>query len=146
MKRGIELEPEALAAYEAATGNLVQVTGFLSHTELLAGCSLDGHIGNFEGIVELKAPRPANHLKYLRAGGLPADYRWQIIHNLFMTGAAFADFCSYSPAFPEGARLFRVRVERKQAEIDSYELLLRQFLADVEKEYQEIAALGVVAA
>src|SRR4051812_17167414 len=47
MKRGIELEPEALAAYEAATGNLVQVTGFLSHTELLAGCSLDGHIGNF---------------------------------------------------------------------------------------------------
>jgi hypothetical protein len=43
---------------------------------------------------------------------------------------------------------FRVRIERKQVEMDSYEFLLRQFLADVEKEYQEIAALGsgVVAA
>ena len=146
MKRGIELEPEALAAYEALTGDMVQRTGFLAHSELALGCSLDGHLGEFDGIVELKAPRPANHLKYLRAGVLPAEHRFQIVHNLFVTGAAFADFCSYSPDFPEPLRLFRVRVKRDEAEIASYKLLAVAFLNEVQKEYDEILALAGVAA
>lgn len=142
MRRGIELEPEALGAYEAATGQLVQQTGFLSHTELLMGCSLDGHIADFDGIVELKAPRPANHLKYLKAGVLPSEHRYQIVHNLLITGARYADFCSYAPDFPEPLRLFRVRVERNDAEIAAYLLLARMFLAEVEKELNEIAAMA----
>lgn len=146
MRRGIELEPEALGAYEVATGNLVQPTGFLSHVELMMGCSLDGHIGEFDGILELKAPRPANHLKYVRAGVLPTEHRYQIVHNLLVTGAAWADFCSYCPDFPEPLRLFRVRVERDEKEIASYLLLARMFLADVEKELAEIQALASVGA
>lgn len=147
MRRGVELEPEALAMYEAATGNLVQTTGFLSHNELLIGCSLDGHIGDFAGILELKAPRPANHLKYLRGGVLPSEHRYQIVHNQFVSGAAFADFCSYCPDFPEPLRLFRVRVERDDAEIKAYGLLVRLFLQEVEKELAEIEKLaGAVAA
>src|SRR5271156_2469949 len=47
MQRGIDLEPFALAAYEAATGDMVRKTGFLSHDELLVGCSLDGDIDGF---------------------------------------------------------------------------------------------------
>lgn len=141
MKRGVELEPLALSAYEAATGNVVERTGFLAHTELPMGCSLDGHLGQFDGIVELKAPRAANHWKYLKAGVLPAEHRYQIVHNLFVTGARFADFCSYAPDFPEPLRLFRVRVERNEAELASYELHARQFLSEVEKEYQEIATM-----
>ncbi len=120
MKRGIELEPEALGAYEVATGNLVQPTGFCSHTEMLMGCSLDGHVGDFDGILELKCPRPANHFKYIRAGVLPAEHRYQVAHNLLVTGAAWADFCSYAPDFPEPLRLFRVRVERDEKEIAAY--------------------------
>lgn len=146
MRRGRELEPEALAMYEAATGNLVQTTGFLSHTELMLGCSLDGHIGDFAGILELKAPRPANHLKYLRAGVLPSEHRYQIVHNLLVSGAAYADFCSYCPDFPEPLRLFRVRVERDEKEIASYLLLARMFLAEIDKELAEIEALAGVAA
>lgn len=146
MRRGIELEPEALGAYEAATGNLVQPTGFLSHTELPIGCSLDGHIGDFDGILELKAPRPANHLKYLRAGVLPSDYRYQVVHNLLVSGARWADFCSYAPDFPEALRLFRVRVERDEKEIASYRLLVDLFLSEVEKELGEIQNLAAVAA
>jgi hypothetical protein len=147
MRRGVELEPDALALYEAQTGNLVQATGFLTHSSLALGCSLDGHIGDYDGILELKAPRPANHLKWIRTGGLPAEHRFQIVHNLFVSGAQFADFCSYAPDFPEPIRLFRVRVERNDAEIASYELLARQFLSEVQKEYDEILALaGAVAA
>jgi hypothetical protein len=144
MRRGRELEPLALAAYEVETGNLVSQTGFLSHNELLIGCSLDGHVGDFDGIVELKAPRPANHLKYIKAGVLPPEHRYQIVHNLFVTGAAWADFCSFSPDFPEPLRLFRRRVTRDEKEIAAYELLVRMFLGEVQREYDEIETLAAV--
>lgn len=142
MKRGIALEPDALAAYEAETGNLIQPTGFLMHTDLMIGCSLDGHISDFTGLLELKCPRPANHLRYVRAGVLPAEHRWQIVHNLFVTGAAWADFCSFAPDFPEPLRVFRLRVQRNDAEIASYELMARQFLAEVQKEYDDIQMMA----
>lgn len=142
MKRGIELEPDALGAYEVATGNLVEPTGFLSHTTQLIGCSLDGHIGDFAGILELKCPRPANHLKYVRANVLPTEHRYQIVHNLLVSGAQWADFCSYAPDFPEQLRLFRVRVERDEKEIAAYSLLVDLFLKEVQKEYDEIQALA----
>ena len=141
------LEPEALAAYEANSGNVVQHTGFLSHDGLMIGCSLDGHVGDFDGLVEVKAPRPANHWKYLKSGGLPSEHRIQSIHNLFVTGARYAHFCSFAPDFPPSLRLFRVHVERNQAEVDSYALLLQQFLREVEAEYAEIERMaGVVVA
>jgi len=138
MKRGLELEPDAFAAYEAATGSLVERTGFLAVDDLPMGCSIDGHVGAFDVLLELKCPRPANHWRYLKAGVLPAEHRYQIVHNLLVTGARAADFCSYAPDFPEPLRLFIVRVERNQAELDSYELLARQFMGEVEREYQEI--------
>ncbi len=146
MKRGITLEPEALMAFEAATGSLVQQTGFLAHNELPIGCSLDGHMDDFAGILELKAPRPANHLKYIKAGVLPTEHRFQIVHNMLVTGAQFAYFCSYAPDFPEALRLFTVRVERDEAEIKSYEVLVRLFLGEVDREYAEIQAMAKAAA
>jgi hypothetical protein len=146
MKRGIELEPDALAAYEALTGDLVERTGFLSHTEMQIGCSLDGHLGDFEGVLELKCPRPANHWKHLKAGVLPAEHRYQILHNLFVTGARFADFCSYAPDFPHPLRLFRVRVERQESDINAYALQASLFLSEVEREYAEILERAAVPA
>jgi hypothetical protein len=142
MRRGTELEPEAFAAYEAYAGELVERTGFLSHTELMVGCSLDGHVGDFEGIVELKAPRSATHLRYLRTGGLPVEHKFQILHNLFVTGARWADFVSYDPRFPEPLRIFRVRVPRVEAEMHAYELMLRLFLREVDKELEAVSALA----
>jgi putative phage-type endonuclease len=148
MKRGIELEPDALGAYEAQTGDIVQRTGFLlmADRELPIGCSLDGHVGDFDVIVELKCPRPANHWKYLKAGVLPAEHRFQIIHNLLVSGAQAADFCSFSPYFPDPLRLFRVRVERASVDLAAYELLARQFLREVDAEYQDILSRATVAA
>jgi len=146
MKRGIELEPDALAAYEAATGTFVQLTGFLAHTELPMGCSLDAHLDDFQGIAEFKAPRAANHLKYLRAGGLPPEHRWQILHNLFITGAEWADFCSFCPDFPEPLRLFRVRVTRNEADINAYADKAKAFLDEVSAELESVRGLMAVPA
>src|SRR5207245_1021686 len=56
MQRGTELEPEALAAYEAQTGSLVQPVGYCVHDSLMCGASPDGFVGD-DGIVEVKCQR-----------------------------------------------------------------------------------------
>ena len=146
MKRGTELEPLALAAYEAATGTLVQAVGFIRHATLPIGCSPDGVIGNLEGGVELKCPKSATHLGYLRnPGKVPVEYLPQLTHTLFVSGAPWWDFASFDPRFPEPLQLFRVRVHRADVDLGIYEASLLGFLGEVEREYQEVAAMVAVA-
>lgn len=142
MARGIDLEPAARAAYEAATGSLVRPVGFLAHDELAAGCSPDGLVRG--GIVEIKCPKAATHLSYIRGRALPADYRAQVTHNLWITGAGFCDFVSYDDRMPAALQLFRVRVPREAVDVAAYELAARLFLTEVERELE--AVLGLVAA
>lgn len=144
--RGVALEPEARAAYELQTGNLVQAVGFCQHLDLLAGCSPDGVVNDFEGLVEIKAPRPANHLRYLRAGTLPAEHYAQCIHSLWITGAEWIDFVSYSPVFPEELRLFVVRLNSSESAIADYSAKAEAFLEEVEAEVEAVKALRAVVA
>jgi hypothetical protein len=144
MQRGIDMEPSAFAAYEAVTGALVQRSGFLSHTEHMAGCSLDGHIGDFDGLIELKCPKSTTHLRYLRGGVVPSDYWPQIAHNMWVTGAQWADFVSFDDRFPPELQLFIVRVERKASDMEDYERKALAFLAEVEREADALATIGRV--
>lgn len=141
MTRGIETEPEAFAAYELDTCTVVQKVGFLTHNELAAGCSPDGIVGDFEGGLELKCPRAANHLAYFRGRKAPTEYTYQIAHSLWLTGLPWWDFVSYSSAFPEPMRLFRVRVKREDVDLAAYELSLRMFLSEVEREVDAVRSL-----
>lgn len=143
MQRGIDLEPAARAAYEARTGLLVEQSGFLAHVDLPIGCSLDGHVGDFEGIVELKAPRSARHLAYLRAGSVPAEHVPQIAHNLFVSGAAWCDFVSFDPTMPDRLQLFVARAHRDAKQLASYEFALRRFLTECDEEYAAVTALSL---
>lgn len=141
MADGVEREPEALRLYEHLTGNSIRHTGFLRHTELYAGCSLDGHVGDFEGVVEAKCPMPATHYEYLRTGIVPEHYRLQCIHALWMTGAQWCDWISFHPDFPEALRLKVVRVTPKDAEHAKYDAAVRAFLAEVEREYEAVMTM-----
>ena len=143
MQWGIDHEADAFAAYEAHSGNLVRRTGFLLHTEHLIGCSLDGDVEDFTGIVEIKCPKSATHYGYLKAGAVPASHRPQILHNLWVTGAQWCDFISYDPRFPEGRQLFVVRVPRVELDIIAYEKCALAFLAEVEAECAAMSALEV---
>lgn len=135
MQRGIDLEPMAFAAYEALTGSVAVRTGFLRHTSILAGCSLDGHVDGFQGIVEIKCPKSATHLKYWRgSGAAPDDYLPQITHNLWITGAQWCDFLSFDDRFPVEMQTFLVRVNRGDVDMDGYEKKALAFLAEVEAE------------
>lgn len=142
MKRGTELEPDALAAYEAVTGRLVTSAGFLKHLEAQAGCSPDGLIDGGAGILELKVPRSANHLEWLLAGVVPSEHKPQLMHALYVSGADYCDFASFDPRFPEGLQLFTVRMLRSPADMLAYSLTVTLFLSEVEREVENIRALA----
>jgi hypothetical protein len=134
MQRGTDLEPEGFAAYEMQTGRMARTVGFLRHTEHMAGASPDGVIGDFDGLLELKCPKSATHLKYLRAGGIPSDYLPQLTHQLWISGAPWVDFVSYDPRFPESMQLFLARLHAHDAPIEDYEKRALAFLAEVDAE------------
>jgi hypothetical protein len=139
MLRGVTLEPEARAAYEAHAGVLVDTrVGFIAHDELRAGCSPDGLVG--DGLVELKAPRVARHVGYVQAGTVPPEHRAQLVHQLWIAEQApWVDFVSYAPALPEHLRLFVARLMRDDDEIDAYERAARAFLAEVDRAVEALA-------
>jgi hypothetical protein len=142
MERGVLLEPEARAAYEAETGLVVQAVGFVQHDELATGCSPDGL--PHDGLIEIKCPKAATHLEYVR-GGLPEEYRLQVIHGLWLTGAAWADFVSFHPEFPEPLHLKITRLFARDVDLKAHELNVRLFLDEVAKEEAAVRELATVA-
>ncbi len=142
MQRGTELEPAARLAYEAQTGQWVDQVGFLAHNDLMAGGSPDGVIGDYDGLIEIKVPRPANHLRYLRGFGVPKEHEAQVLHLLWLTGAPWLDFVSYCPSLPAHLHLYVARVTAEQASMVNYDEKVRAFLADVDVELASLKPLG----
>lgn len=142
MERGSEKERACVAAYEAATRQIVFPVGFVVREDIpFVGCSPDGRIGQFAGIVELKNPKTHTHLKYLRTSEIPTGYMRQIRHNLFVTGADWCDFVSFDDRLPPALQLVRLRVRREDADLKAYEAALLQFLADVKAEVEALHEL-----
>ena len=132
MRRGRTHEGAALEAYARYTGYTVRRTGFVAHPTLLAGASLDGHIGTFDGLVEVKVPNTARHLWYRVSGRVPRQYRAQITHQLWLTGAQWCDFVSWDDrAWPASQQLSVVRVARNEAHIAWYDRQARAFCGEL---------------
>jgi predicted phage-related endonuclease len=143
MQRGIDLEPIAFAAYEAKTGNMVRTTGFLTAHQHMVGCSLDGDIEDFEGIIELKCPKTATHVGYLRDPmTLRNAYIAQVTHNLWVSGAKWCDLTSFDDRLPPPLRLVTVHIERDDALIQNYADAALDFLDEVSREVEALLALA----
>jgi hypothetical protein len=141
MQWGTEQEPFARMAYESETGRLVSEMGFIYLPDAMTGCSVDGLVEDDgkTGVWEAKCPSSATHIEYLTSGRLPPEYKPQIMHNMLVTGADFADFVSYDPRMPEKLQLFIVRWERNEDEIKEYEAELNAFLKEVDTLHSELA-------
>lgn len=140
MRHGIDLEPIAFSAYEARTGQVARRVGFIKHTALQAGCSPDGYVGDLlTGLIELKCPKSTTHLEYLQADCVPEEYWPQIVHALWLTGAAWCDFCSFDDRFlNRDLQLFRKRVKSEDVDLVAYELVVVTFLREVQDEYDAL--------
>lgn len=119
MRRGRELEAEACAAFEAATGELVNAVGFVPHPDLdYVGVSPDGEIGDDE-LIEIKCPASmAKHLAALQRNEHATEYHWQLQGQLWATGRKRVRAVSYDPRFPEHLRLAICIVERDEKAIE----------------------------
>jgi putative phage-type endonuclease len=139
MARGHLLEPLARDIYSAHYHPVVEcgfVTAQFDGTTI--GYSPDGLVGD-DGLIEIKAPRQKNHLKWMLVGEVPAEHRLQVQTGLAVTGRAWCDFISYAPGLP----LFVKRCRREEMTI---ELLIgaatyaEQWIYSVMNEYTDIAA------
>ena len=135
LRAGKENEPFARMKYEEETGAIVRQVGLAYLPSMPVGCSVDGLMEDDPdgfGFLEIKCPKSANHIAYLMAARLPPEHVPQVVHNFYVTSADFCDFASYDPHMPEKLRLFKVRVYRKEVELDMarYEKALLQFLAE----------------
>lgn len=133
MDRGIELEGEARDAYSFATGNVVEETGFVVYGDLPhTGCSPDGLIGS-DGLLEIKCPAAqGKHLAALLRGDHAAEYRWQLQHQLLVTGRQWVDIASYDPRWPDDMQLAIKRVERDEDSIQQLRDAIIEADAEVE--------------
>lgn len=137
MQHGIDTEGDARRCYEAVRGILVEDVGFLCHDDLAAGCSPDGLAD--DGLLELKAPKTATHISYLRdPQALVAAYKAQLTHALWIAEAPWIDVASFDNRLPVRLQFVVVRVERSQVDLGAHEAAVRKFLAEVDL---DVAAL-----
>lgn len=135
MQRGTELEAEARDAYAFDTGTVVDEVGFVAHPTIPhCGCSPDGLIGA-DGLLEVKCPaNMAKHLDALRTGAHAIEYRWQLQHQMMVTGRKWVDAVSYDPRFPDHLQLAITRVHRDEAAI-------AELVAEIRTAEKEVAAI-----
>ena len=113
MENGTNLEPEARAMYQLITETDVREVDFIKHPNIEAGCSPDGLIDKpcdrgLLGGLEIKCPRQATQIEYLKAKKVPTKYILQLQGCMYITGRGYWDFFSYHPKLmPFPHRLYR---------------------------------------
>jgi putative phage-type endonuclease len=131
MDRGIELEPQARAAYEFQTDNEVKEVGFIDHPRILmTGASPDGLIAD-DGITQIKCRNQAKHMAYLLYGKLSKAENTQIQWEMACTGREWCDFVNFHPGFPPEMQLFIKLVPRDAGLIKEMEREVQRFLDEV---------------
>jgi hypothetical protein len=117
MSDGIQYEEEARLYYEGALNAETTPVGFYIHDEYdFTGASCDALIDD-DGVLEIKCPTTAVHLKYVMAGDIPKDYVPQVAWELACTGRAYVDFVSYGIGIlDEESRFFYRRRGRNELE------------------------------
>ena len=141
MQHGTETEPRARAMYELETGLAVLEVGFIPHPTLaMSGASPDGLAGE-DGLVEIKCPQPAKHIKNLTGGKIDTGYMRQMQWQMECTGREWCDFVSFSPAFPPEMQIFIQRVDRDAEQVAEIKAAVTSFLAEVDRKQMELQTL-----
>lgn len=139
MQWGIDQEPFARAAYEAAKGLLVDEVGFVQHpTIAMAGASPDGLVGD-DGMVEIKCPDSKTALEcWLSEDPVESKYFAQMQWQMRCADRAWCDYVVFDPRMPIKAQLFIHRVNRNDTWIKVTEMEVEKFLDEVDS---KVAAL-----
>lgn len=132
MQRGTDLESLARDFYVVETGAMVEEVGFYEHPSILnSGASPDGIIGT-DGLIEIKCPNTATHIKTLESKKPALKYMRQMQWQMACTGRKWCDFVSFDDRLPEHLSFFCTRIERDDEMIAELEKSVTTFLNELE--------------
>ena len=138
MVTGTEREPDARVAYQFITGNTVSQIGLVRHPAIeWTHASPDGLVGP-DGLLEIKAPQPAQHLSTLMGEPVADKYVLQMQWQMRCTGRDWCDFVSFNPDFPDTMQLFVQRFERDDTRLDKTEEEVSLVLGDVSNAVRDL--------
>lgn len=140
MQRGIDLEPLAIQEYSNITGHDVDHPCLIQSSEWpILMMSPDGYIGT-TGAVEIKCPKTKTHIKYIRQGKIPNDYKEQIwAYFMVNPDLQWLDFVSYDPRLTKKP-IWILHITRDQVQNDVSDALwqLGSFLTKLDNYRNEI--------
>ena len=132
MQWGTDQEPNAKSAYSFIVDSDVEETGFVDHPLIkMSGASPDGLIGN-DGLIEIKCPNTATHLRFLETEKIDKRYRYQMNWQMACTGRQWCDFVSYDPRLPDRFGIKILRIMRDDLLIEDIEYEVGEFLAGID--------------
>lgn len=134
IQRGIDLEDEAILAYEMTTGNSVDKVGFIEENDFV-GCSPDGLVGA-DGIIEVKCPKQSVFLKQVIDQKIKPEYYTQIQFNLLISGRKWCDYIAYNKNFPLFIKRFEIDTEAREKIVNAIEECtnkIKEFISSYKK-------------
>jgi putative phage-type endonuclease len=138
MRWGIEQEPFAVGAYEVRFSKFTDPIGLVVHPSIERSAASPDRLVDSDGLLEVKCPKTATHLKYLTDGAVPNDYEPQMMWQMACTGRTWCDFVSYDPRLPANLRFFSKRLPRNDVRIKELEREVLAFLVDVDRMLETI--------
>jgi predicted phage-related endonuclease len=132
MQRGLDLEPDARAAYEAHSGNLCGPAALVHHPRIEWFSATPDAFVDADGLAEFKVPQVTTYVEWIAGGIIPEQHIAQLTVQLACTGRQWVDFAAYCPEMPPPRRLFVRRFAPTPAEIADCEAAASAFLAEVE--------------
>lgn len=154
MRIGSEREAEARDLYRDITSCFIEETGCIQHPAIAGFASSpdglvldDARNGAVQGTIEIKCPKPATYLDYLsnvhspdRLKALNANYYWQCMSHIAVTGALWCDFILYCPY--NATPIHVVRIPRDPAAINELQSRVALALREVENIIARASAPG----
>jgi len=137
MWRGIVCEPIARDYYQLHYAPVDEFGMFIREQDgWKLGYSPDGLVGD-DGLLEIKAPRPHNHVQTILDGNVPAEYMPQLQTALYVTRRAWIDFVSFAGGLP----LFVLRVLPDERWFEAIEATVALTETNINKHLADWASL-----
>ena len=140
MDRGNMLEPMAVKAYEAVTGERVRTVGigYLNEDRRIAA-SPDGLMTG-KGL-EIKCPNPKAHLRTILAASAPKEYAPQMQGGMWVFDFSEWDYVSFCPTY-KPMPICIITVQRDEEMIAKIEAACHAAIIEIDG-YVEIAKMNV---
>lgn len=139
--RGHDLEPLARDLYAEKYNCTVEQCGFITRTMrpgVSFGYSPDGLITD-EALLEIKCPRPRNHIRTILNDQVPQEYVMQCQAGLAVSGRDWLAYVSYCPGLPLYVKIVQPDPELIDRICDAVIEAERQ-LSEMQDRYKDVTA------